>query len=269
MRRILAAPLAFFVLLGSSPQPAMPVNARSALTRYLDDLRAGRYADAYRLLARDERGYFKTAANFASVFAADRFQLDRYALQDAQTRDAVTLVDVGEEVHFLDQAHQQIVGAKVSAEYGLTDEDGGYHVRDEARAWKAFDPAGATAAQDKLTVTVRKVSFYPGRVQFVLTFANLGDSFITLLPYGRSALRDESGAPYRLIETKIPALTDRELRLGLRLAANAQYTGALTFALPAEAAPAKSLVLSVGPVLRDGADEPFALQLDPISVPPS
>ena len=66
MHRILAASLAL-VLLGSSPQPAMPAGARTALTRYLDALHAGRYDDAYGLLARAERAYFKTPANFASV----------------------------------------------------------------------------------------------------------------------------------------------------------------------------------------------------------
>jgi hypothetical protein len=267
MHRILAASLAL-VLLGSSPQPAMPAGARTALTRYLDALRAGRYDDAYGLLARAERAYFKTPANFASVFAADRFQLDRYNLHDVEP-GAGMLVDVGEEVRFLDQAHQRIVSAKVSALYGLTSEDGGYRIHDEARAWKAFDPPGSAATQDKLTVTVRKVSFYPGRVQLVLTFANLGDSFVTLLPYGRSALRDEAGHPYRLIETKLPELTDRQLRLGVRLAASAEYTGALTFAAPAGAGPARTLALAVGPLLRDGADQPFALQFDPIGVPPN
>jgi hypothetical protein len=267
MHRILAAVLAL-ALLGSSPQPAIPVGARTALTRYLDALHAGRYTDAYGLLARDERAYFKTAANFASVFAADRFQLDRYALREVQP-GAGLLVDVGEEVRFLDQAHQRVVGAKVSALYGLTSEAGGYRIHDEARAWKAFDPRGSVATQDKLTVTVRKVSFYPGRVQLVLTFANLGDSFVTLLPYGRSALRDDAGNAYRLIETKLPELTDRQLRLGVRLAGSAEYTGALTFAAPAGGGAAKSLAVLVGPVLRDGADDPFVLQFDPIPVPPN
>jgi hypothetical protein len=267
MHRILAASLAL-VLFGSSSQAAIPAPARTALTHYLDALRAGRYSDAYGLLARDERAYFKTATNFASVFAADRFQLDRYALRDVQPGPGL-LVEVGEEVRFLDQAHQRIVGAKVGALYGLTNEDGGYRIHDEARAWKAFDPPGSATTQDKLTATVRKVSFYPARVQLVVTFANLGDSFVTLLPYGRSVLRDEAGNPYRLIETKLPELTDRQLRLGLRLAGSAEYTGALTFAAPSGVRAAQALSLVVGPVLRDGADEPFTLQFDPIAVPPS
>jgi hypothetical protein len=159
--------------------------------------------------------------------------------------------------------------AIVGALYGLASEDGGYRIHDEARAWKAFDPPGSAATQDKLTATVRKVSFYPGRVQVVVTFANLGDSFVTLLPYGRSVLRDEAGNPYRLIETKLPDLTDRQLRLGLRLAGSGEYTGALTFAAPAGVRPAQALSLVVGPVLRDGADAPFTLQFDPIAVPSS
>jgi hypothetical protein len=268
MRRIPFTLLAVWLLAAAPSGPALPPGAQTSLTRYLDALQAGRYSDAYALLTQGERAYFKTGANFASVFTADRFQLDRYALHAVRPVDTGLVVVVGEKVQFLDQAHGETIGANVTAAYGLTSEGGVYHVADEARAWKAFDPIGADATQERLEAAVRKVSFYPGRVSLLVTFINRGDSFVTLLPYGRTTLLDESGAPYPLIETKIPELTDRELRLGLRLAGSAEYTGALTFAMPSGAGPPKAFVLTVGPMLRDGADDPFTLQLGTIAVPP-
>jgi hypothetical protein len=89
---------------------------------------------------------------------------------------------------------------------------------------------------------------------------------VTILPYGRSVLRDDKGNPYRLIETKLPSLTDRNLRLGLLLASGAEYTGALTFFTPDRFAPA-SLSLTIAPMLRDGADAPFEVQLPSIPIP--
>ncbi|HTV73083.1 MAG TPA: hypothetical protein VME66_05230 [Candidatus Acidoferrales bacterium] len=268
MSRLPYAVLAVFLLAAAPPPSSLPAGARAVLTHYLDALRAGRYDRAYGLLAAPERAYFRTPANFASVFLADRFALDGYTVQGAQTAGSAVLVDVGEHVHLFDHAHQRLVGVQLTALYGLTREGGAYRVREDVRAWKAFDPAGAQVSQQRLDATVRKISFYPGRVEVLLTFANFGDSFVTLLPYGRSTLRDQSGATYPLIETKIPALTDRELRLGLRLAGSAEYTGALTFAAPPHAAPT-AFSLTVAPALRDGADEPFALQFATIPVPPT
>jgi hypothetical protein len=266
MRRISLALLAI-ALLAAAPQPsALPAGARATLTHYLDAVRAGHYGDAYALLDDAERAYFRTAANFASVFTADHFALDRYAVHDTQAAGSVLLVNVGEQVHFFDQTHQRFAGAQLTALYGLARRSGVYRVREDVRAWKAFDPPGAQVTQQRLDVVVRKISFYPGRVEVVLTFANHGDSFVTLLPYGRSELHDQSGAAYPLIETKIPALTDRQLRLGLRLPGSAQYTGALTFAAPPDAAP-RTFALTVAPALRDGADEPFALEFGTITVP--
>jgi hypothetical protein len=86
---------------------------------------------------------------------------------------------------------------------------------------------------------------------------------VTLLPYGRSILHDDEGRAYHLIETKLPGLTDRNLRLGLRLPGDAQYTGSLTFATPDRFVP-KSLTLTLSPQLRDGADAPFEVDLPPI-----
>ena len=74
-----------------------------------------------------------------------------------------------------------------------------------------------------LRVTVKKVSFYQHAIACVVTFANVGDGFLTLLPYGRSVLRDETGRVYPLIsDTASWNNTDRQLFLGVRLAADAQ-----------------------------------------------
>lgn len=117
-----------------------------------------------------------------------------------------------------------------------------------------------------LRIDVRKVSFFAGRVEMILTFTNQGAGFVTILPYGRTVLRDGSGGIYHPLATKLPALTDRRLYEGLRLAANARYSGALNFQVPARFDP-KRLNLTVAPALRDGMDAPFEAVLPQMNVP--
>ena len=66
----------------------------------------------------------------------------------------------------------------------------------------------------------------------VVTFANLGDNFVTVLPYGKSVLRDDRGGVYRILATKNWTVTDKPLFEGVPLAPNAQYTGSLAFTAP-------------------------------------
>ena len=64
-------------------------------------------------------------------------------------------------------------------------------------------------------MTVKKVDFFPDRIDVVVTFANLGDTFVTLLPYGKSVLRDDRGGVYRILATKDWTITDKQLYQGV------------------------------------------------------
>jgi hypothetical protein len=240
---------------------------RAALDGYLRALGAGRYADAFRLLTSAERKYFVTAQNFGSAFAADRLTIGKYKVLRVEPAGSLgTVVVVSEKVSFFDHAHQATASATARVAYGLLGEGGAVRIKDPYKPWKAFTPDGAAAEVEKLRAIVRKVSFFTGRVEFLVTFINAGEGQVTLLPYGRSVLRDDAGTAYHLIDTKVAGLTDRTLRLGLPLAASAEYTGALTFFTPDRFTP-RSLSLTVAPNLRDGDDAPFEIPLPAISVP--
>jgi hypothetical protein len=264
--------VAFFALLGAAapppapPAPNLSVAQRATLDRYLVAIGTGKYADAFRLLTVAERRYFASAANFASSFQADRLKIGRYKVLRVATAPQGVVAFVSEQVEFFDHAHQASATATARVAYGLFSEGGAVRVKDPSHPWRAIVPVNATAEVDGLRVTVRKVSFFTGRVEFLLTFANAGDNSVTLLPYGRSLLHDDGGAAYHLIETNLATLTDRNLRRGLLLAGSAQYTGALTFFTPDRFAP-KSLDLTIGKELRDGADAPFEVVVPPIEVP--
>jgi len=265
---------ALLALLGAaSPPPAPPAPSlsgtqRSALDRYLGAIGIGNYADAFRLLTEPERRYFASADNFASAFKTDQFKVARYKLlRVAAAPPQGVVAIVSEDVEFFDHAHQTTATATARVAYGLVDEGGNVRIKDPGHPWHAIAPANLTAEVDGLRITVRKISFFTGRVEFLLTFANHGDNAVTLLPYGRSLLHDEGGAAYHLIETKLATLTDRNLRRGLLLAGSAQYTGALTFFTPDRFTP-KTLKLTVGKELRDGADAPFEVVMPPIEAAP-
>jgi hypothetical protein len=250
-----------------APGPALRPAQAAALHGYLAALGAGRYADAFRLLTADERRYFGTPENFGSVFTADHLTVGSYKVLHVETDGAVgAVVVVSEKVSFLDHAHQATAKAVARVAYGLVNEAGAVHIKDPYKPWKAFIPAEASVEVEQLRATVRKVSFFTGRVELLITFVNSGEGQVTLLPYGRSALRDDTGRVYQLIDTKLAGLTDRNLRLGVPLAASAEYTGALTFFTPDRFTP-HSLSLTVAPNLRDGDDAPFKLTLPDIPVP--
>jgi hypothetical protein len=79
-------------------------------------------------------------------------------------------------------------------------------------------------------------------------------------------LRDASGTAYHPVATRLSALTDKTLYMGLRLPSSAEYTGFITFATPDRFRP-RSLRLSLAPALADGADAPFSLDFAAYALP--
>jgi hypothetical protein len=234
------------------------------LTAYVSALRDRRYADAFHLLTPSERKYFRTSGNFASIFTTDGLRIDSFQIIGSRNGGSLgVLALVRENVRFFDHAHQAPGSATVTVPYGLVRTAGAWEIKDPFHPWRALRTTGVEATAAGLRVTVRKVSYFAGRVEVVVTFANLGEGFVTLLPYGRSVLRGD-GVAYHPIATKVPALTDKRLYLGLRLASSAQYTGSLNFATAASA-PTR-LELTIAPSLRDGADAPFEVVLPQIVV---
>lgn len=266
--KLRAALLAAAVLLAGAAQPkvALPNADRAVLDQYLGALERGDYPRAFALLTRNERRYFGNPSNFASIFAADSFRIDKFTvLAHRDVPKQGVAVVVSENFEFFDHSRQVPGSATGRVMYGLVDEGGTVRVKDPYHPWRALVTPAATVTDERLRVSVRKLSFFTSRVEVVINFANLGDRTVTLLPYGRSVLHDDSGHTYGPIETKLPALTDRELRLGLRLPSAGQYTGTLNFLTPARFTP-KSLALTVGPALWDGADRPFSVELPAIAL---
>jgi hypothetical protein len=251
---------------GGAARSHLDPAAKRALSAYVSALRDRRYADAYRLLLPSERTYFRTPGNFASIFTADGLRIDSFQIIGSRDGGSLGVLGlVSEKVRFFDHAHQAPGSATATVPYGLVRAGGAWEIKDPFHPWKAYRVSGDDATASGLRVSLRKASYFAGRIEVVMTFANLGEGFVTLLPYGRSVLRGD-GVAYHPIATKVPALTDRRLYLGLRLASSAQYTGTLNFAVPASASPTR-LELTIAPSLRDGADAPFEVVLPPIVVP--
>jgi hypothetical protein len=268
--RGIAAALAAVVLLAAAPAAGLdpvPPGAQTALVRrYVAALAAGRYADAYALLDAPARAYFRTADNFASSFAADGFAIASYAFAGARGDARFRGDFVRERVRLIDPARDAAATATVTIPYGVVGSGAAARVKDLGHPWRAY--ANATSATGAgLRVTVKKVSFYEHAVALVVTFANVGNGFLTLLPYGRSVLRDDTGAVYRPIVNAAWRRTDRRLFLGVRLAADAQITGVLSFATPRLDDRVRRFTLTIAPNVRDGAAAPFALDVPGIAGP--
>jgi hypothetical protein len=253
----------------------VPVRAPAALSgpqlgvlqQYLTALRAGRYDRAFALLTDPERRYFGNATNYASVYAADRLSIMSFRVLASTTepkRGTVALVS--ERIGFFDQAHQVAGTATAKVAYGILPSRGGPRIKDPYHPWRAFAPAGLAVTNSGVRASVRKISFYTGRLEVVVTFANLGDATVTLLPYGRSVVRDDRGKAYTPVATRLPGLTDKTLFTGLRLAGSGQYTGLMTFLTPDRFAP-KTLTITFAPALLDGGDAPFDLALPAYTLP--
>jgi hypothetical protein len=259
------------LLLGAAPQARLdpvPAGPQTALVhRYVDALAAQRYADAFALLDAPARAYFRNARNFASAFTADGFAIASYSLVGTRGNAKFRLFFARESIRLHDPVRDIAAAATVTVPYGVIGSDARARIKDLGRPWRAVAGA-ASATSGGLRVTVRKVSFYQHAIACVVTFANLGNGFLTLLPYGRSVLRDDAGNVYRpIVNTKSWAGTDRRLFLGVHLAADAQITGVLSFASPRLDDRARRFSLTVAPNLRDGADAPFALDVPNVTAP--
>ncbi len=262
-----AAVLAF-ALVAFAPLPSsasLSAAQRTVLGAYLAALEHARYDVAFALLDAGERRYFGTPQNYASSYVADRFALVSYRILGSESTPAGTVAVVSERVRFLDHARDATASATVKAPYGIVSAPRAAEaIHDPGHPWRAAAPTGAIAESGGLRAIVRKVSFFTGRVEFVVTFENRGAETVTLLPYGRSVLRDAYGTVYRPIAARASGLTDAELYLGLRLPSSGRYTGFITFATPGRFTP-RSLQLTLAPALADGGNEPFELPFAPIA----
>jgi len=244
---------------------ALGAGERSVLQRYVGALAAGHFDVAFALLSADERRYFATPANLASVYAADRLKIDGFKILGSKNERLGKVALVSERIEFFDQRRQAEGRASATVAYGILRERGGFSVKDPYHPWRAIAPEAAEAIVNGVRVTVRKFSFFTGRLEMVATFANVGNDTVTLLPYGRTVLRDQAGKTYAPIASRLAGLTDKTLYTGLRLAPQAQYTGLMTFLTPDRFMPS-SLSLTIAPVLADGADAPFEIALPALAV---
>jgi hypothetical protein len=270
IRRSIAAAAAAVVLLAAAAPPldAVPAGAQTALVRrYVGALAAQRYGDAYALLDAPARAYFRTAGNFASAFTADGFAIASYALVGTRGGAKFRLYFVRESIRLRDPARDVAATAIVTVPYGVIGSDASARIKDLGRPWRAA-AMSASATSGGLRVTVKKISFYQHAIACVVTFANVGNGFLTVLPYGRSVLRDDAGHVYRpIVNTTSWNDTDRRLFLGVHLAADEQVTGVLSFASPRLDDQTHRFTLTVAPNLRDGADVPFALDVANVTAP--
>jgi len=256
-------------LLGAAPHPnRAPVPAgpqTQAVTAYLNALKRDDYASAFALLAAKDRAYFRNVQNYASTYTADALHLRSFTLVGARGDERGRVFFARESLGFYNHLKNERFKGDLVVPLGAIDERG-WKVRDLGHPWKAY-PADVTQNVDDLRVQIRKVSYFERRIEVIVNFANLGSSFVSVLPYGKSVLRDDRGGIYRILATKDPVLTDRPLFIGLRLAPSAQYTGALQFETPVLADGPRSFSLTVAPFLRDGSDAPGEVLFR--AIPPS
>jgi hypothetical protein len=112
---IVAALVAFVPMRADA---ALAKAERSVLSQYVGALQAGRYDAAFTLLSRDEQRYFGSAANYASVFAADRLKIDAFSIVASKTDRLGTVALVSERIEFFDQAHQSPGRVTAKVAYG-------------------------------------------------------------------------------------------------------------------------------------------------------
>lgn len=258
LRPALCVAAALFLGAAAAPRygPA-PNNGQAAAVRhYVDALRAGRYDEAFGLLTDSERRYFGDAAAYRSVFEADGYELQSASIVGARGDDRGRVFFVREKISYVDHATDKRRVLEATVPLGVLAEGGREHVKDPGKPYRAFATSSSTETSG-LRVTVKKVDFFPGRIDVVVTFANLGDGFVTVLPYNKSVLRDDRGGIYRVLSTKDWSVTDKHLFEGLPLAPNAQYTGSLAFSAGRIGDAKRTWSLTVAPALREGADAPF------------
>jgi hypothetical protein len=249
-----------------APPDNVPGNAQTVLVvRYLTAMRNAQYDAAFGCLDDAERAYYGDARNFASIYTADAYRITTFALVAARGDDRRGRVYFARETaRFRDHAHDIDLTVRATVPVGVIREDGGWRIKDPGHPMRAF-ATRASANASGVRIIVKKMSFFPHRIEAVVTFVNTGARFVTVLAYGKSILHDAAGRPYRIIETKDWSLTDKTLFEGLRLAPDAQYTGTLAFTGESRSAGAQGFSLTVAPLLADGADAPFEIDVDGIA----
>ncbi len=264
--RVVASLALSAALLGAAPKPAfgpLPGGGQTqAVTAYLAALKRADYAAAFAVLSSRDRKYFRNAQNFASIFTADALALRSFKLLGAKGDERGRVFFAHESLGFYNHLKNERFKGEVDVVLGALN-DHGWKVRDLGHPWKAY-AADTTQTISDLRVQIRKVSYFERRIEIIVNFANLGSSFVTVLPYGKSVLRDDRGNVYRILATKDPLLTDRQLFIGLRLAPNAQYSGALQFETPVLDDRAHALSLTIAPFLRDASDAPGEISFSAI-----
>jgi hypothetical protein len=267
VNRAVVAALGAVALLAAAPAPAprglAPVRAdafTATLRRYLADEETGRWDDAYGLLSADGKRYYHTAANLASIYAADRFTLRGYTLLGMRGDRRGRVYVVRERADYLDHAHDAMLTISVNLPVAVLAEGGALRIKDPGHPERAATPA-VSVASDGVRIAIKKISYYPRRVELVLTIANVGSAGVTVLPYGKSILRDDAGHVYRLIDTRDWALTDKRFFEGVRLPENGQYTGFLAFETPVLGNARRTYTLTLAPLVRDGADAPVSIDI--------
>ncbi len=252
----IAATLGAAPALRYGPVPSSPQTA--VVKKYVEALRARRFDEAYGMLTDGERTYYGNAAAYRSVFDADGFALRSAKVLGARGDDRGRVFFVRERIAFVDHASDERRVIDATIPLGVLPEHGALHVKDPGKPYRAFASA-ASVEESGLRITVKKVDFFPDRIDVVVTFTNLGDRFVTLLPYNKSVLRDDKGGVYRIIATKNWTITDKHLYEGIPLAPNARYTGSLAFSARRLDAAQRTWNLTIAPALRDGADAPFEI----------
>lgn len=267
-RRIAAAALLAACVAFVPARPvgaALPADKKAILTRFLNALQTQNYGAAFALLSKPEQKYFGNADNYASAYTVDRVKIDSYKILASRPDPRVTVAIVQEKVEFFSHKVQGTGSLSAKVPYGIVSTGGTLGIKDPYHPWFAFAPKDWSATQDGVSVVVRKVSFYTGQVELVLSFENRSDKVITVLPYGKTVVRDNGGIVHQPVETKLASLTDPQLYTGVRLAQGAAYTGTMTFFTPNRFTPS-TLSATVAPILADGADAPFAIELPPFTI---
>jgi hypothetical protein len=266
-----AVATAALLLLAAAPVPqhdvALPAGAQTAIVRrYVDALAAHRYVDAYALLDDAAQAYYRNPADFASGFTADAATIVSYAFTGSRGDAHFRLYFAREQLRLHDPVHDTTGTTTVTIPYGVSGSGDAARIKDLGRPWRALAVFEQKTGSG-LRVTVHKLSLYEHAAALVVTFANTGDGFVTVLPYGRSLLRDDGGGVYRPIVNKTWLQTDRQLFLGVHLAANAEISGVLTFATPVLDDRARHFTLTVAPNVRDRGATPFAVDVAGIGPP--
>jgi hypothetical protein len=268
----IACALGCALTLGAAPAfqygPVPAHNAQTAIVqKYVDALHSGNYAAAFALLTDDLRRYYGDGDAYRSVFQADGYALEQAKIVGARGDDRGRVYFVRESLAYIDHATDKRRRLTAIVPLGVLPEHGALHVKDPGKPYRAF-AASSTAEASGLHVTVKKVDFYPDRIDVVVTFTNTGDNYVTLLPYGRSVLRDDRGGVYRIAATKDWTITDRRLFEGIPLPPGAEYTGSLAFAAPRFGDVKRAWTLTLAPALREGGDAPFdvTVSIEPQSV---